>query len=309
MKARGAPWLVLLLLPGCGGELDPRSAGAHAGACVDCHAEQARAHITPRHAEAGRTEAFVALRARAEDQLPGQGELCDGCHRPAEERGGDAGLDCLTCHAAVASTGVGTGAPVLDLAGPVLGGPEAGEVGAPHDLATGALLSRSELCGSCHEVAAPLGFSEHLFSDWEATDSGQGCADCHLLPPDALGPALALEATAEGAVLREVAGGHGAPAGLSALELVALEAWRGEELLERVELGAELRRAGARTWDPLAADEVLERALAAGESLSLEVPGADEVCLVRQERHPELSALLDLPEAPVEVLACVVPGS
>lgn len=303
MRALPALWLAAA----CAVDHGPRSAGAHAGECASCHPEQDGAHLTPRHAEAGSTEAFVALRDRAEAQLPGQGAQCDGCHRPAEDRGQAAGLDCLSCHAAVASKGVGAGAPVVDPGGPVLGGDGVEALTAPHDLAPGALLGRSELCGSCHEVAAPLGFSEHLFSDWEATASGQDCVDCHLLPPGEL--ALSLEARPGGAILREVAGGHGAPAGFSALELVALEAWRDGQLLERVELGAELRLDGRRTFDPLGADVVVEQGLGAGEALVLGLPAADEVCLVRQERHPELSALLGLDEAPRETLVCVQPGA
>ena len=133
-------WPLLLcllggLLAACETELGPRSAGANAADCATCHADHGAEHAASRHAQAGRSELFVALRERAEAERA-LGGFCDGCHRPAS----DDGLDCLSCHAAVGSTGVGEGTLLLDPAGPVRGPTGRAASGAPHDLVQGDFL-------------------------------------------------------------------------------------------------------------------------------------------------------------------------
>lgn len=190
MALRGAGAAVLALTVACA----PPSAVPldDDRACARCHAAQAEDHARSAHGNAGRSAAFVALRAgRADDRMGGPA-FCDGCHRP--EHGSEAGLGCGSCHGAVGNTEVANGRLLVDLDGPVRG-PTGDAPGAPHATVRSGFLRSSDLCGTCHEVRGPPPFREHPFSRWRqstAAAAGVGCADCHLSrTPGAPGPRAA----------------------------------------------------------------------------------------------------------------------
>lgn len=153
--------------------------------CAGCHVAQAEDHARSAHGAAGRSAAFVALRAAR----PGDSAFCDGCHRPAH--GSDDGMGCASCHAAVGNTEVANGRLLVDLDGPVRG-PTGDAPGAPHATVRSSFLGSSDLCGTCHEVRGPPPFREHPYTRWRASAAaaaGVGCPDCHLgLAPGTPGP-------------------------------------------------------------------------------------------------------------------------
>lgn len=162
---------------GCGaGPAD--SARALQGRCATCHVEQAERHAVSRHAQAARSEVFVALRARAQ-QAWRAAAFCDGCHRPVG--GSEAGLGCLTCHASTGNLGRGDGALVLSPDGPVQVGLPSGR--APHSVGGTGFVSSADLCGTCHEVEGPGPFRESQYTHWQKSPAGQRnqtCQSCHM---------------------------------------------------------------------------------------------------------------------------------
>lgn len=328
-------WLTLALT-GCLPDLGPRSAAAHAAACASCHPDHAASFARSRHADASSSALFGALRDRAERELAA-GALCDRCHAPA----GDA-LDCLTCHAAAGHVEPRNGALIADPTGPVRG--PWGDTNGPHASAPGP-VSDSALCGTCHDQDAFAGFREHPFATWETSPAaarGERCQDCHFSPVPGLpaerpvgsvsiggraqrpisphdAPGLigdrAVELIARGArltrtpdgVALENLTGHALPDGASFLRELWLESrdeqgWTGD----RRPLHAALFAGAEPTWDPIAADRVVGRGVAPGETREERFPAdALEVCLRFRSVAEPLARALELPVPVASTIVCV----
>lgn len=268
---------------------------------------------------------FVALRAEAETELSA-GAFCDGCHRPAG--GSEAGLGCLTCHAAYGNLGFGQGDLLRDLGGPIRG--SAGRP-APHETVASGFLTSADLCGTCHEVEGPAGFTERPFTHWQrspAAARGVTCQRCHMSStpgrpgdgvqhrpvgftrgaPDEvralIAAALELDLVREpdGAVrvtLTSRAEGHPVPDGASFLRAIWLDleapeaGWRSD----RRWLSARLFAGDREVVLPTRADRIEAHALDPGERRTeVFAPplGALRACVRVQRYRPDLLEALDL---------------
>ncbi len=309
---------------------EPSSAGALAARCGECHAVQAEAHGRAAHVRAGRSEVFVALRARAVDDLgPATAEFCDACHRPESGRHGGAlgpdgqsdGLSCVSCHAARGNLGVKNGQLLHDLDGPVRGpvrppGVRSAATGELHPTRASEYLQSADLCGTCHEVDGPAGFSEAPYTHWRASPAaaeGTSCQACHFAAPfghapgdlDALASTVArltllgVDADGVDVELAHQGTGHPLPDGASFLRTLDVVArWPGGEA--RAGLAARLWLGADEVVVPSEADRVEVRALQPGERRRLRLEGRVpagaevEVCLEHRRYRPELLVALGL---------------
>jgi hypothetical protein len=264
--------------------------------CGSCHVEQAEAHASSKHARADRSETFTALRERADTPF------CDACHKP---------IGCIDCHAAVGNESVKNGLMIVDRDGPVRG-PEG--VPAPHATERSEYLLSADLCGTCHEVAGPAGFSESPYTHWRASPAAERnrtCRDCHATHrrEARLGEAIALRIAGDRVVLDHSQGGHHFPDGASFLSDVAVVA-RDADGVEtaRVELGAELFSNGGPVVLPTDADEVVLRAIPAGEAWAvLPAQSGASFCIEVRARAEVRTALGLQPDLEVRSAACVAP--
>ena len=314
--------LLALLAVACGdGPQD--SAGALQSRCSSCHVEQAMRHSVSRHAQAARSEVFVALRARAQ-QAWSAATFCDGCHRPVG--GTDDGLGCLTCHASTGNLGRGDGALLLSPDGPVQAGLPSGR--APHSVGGTGFISSADLCGTCHEVQGPGPFRESPFTHWQKSPAGQRnqpCQSCHM-PKDGrrvtehrprgllagaddevqqwLAEAVDLELRREAddrVVVRITSRlqGHMLPDGASFLRALWLDVRADGAVLDgRRWLSARLFRGAQEVVLPTEADRAESRGLLPGasreERFAVPAGRAITACLRFQRYRPDLLAALGL---------------
>lgn len=267
---------MILALLACSPDLGPRSAQANTP-CGSCHPEHEAAFATSRHA-ADPTGLFEELHADAAVVL-GAEDTCDSCHRPD--------FGCLTCHAAAGNRGPSQGQLLHDPTGPVRA---ARDAGGPHATTASAFLVDSALCGTCHDVDAPLGFAEHPYQVWldsPAAGEGQTCQTCHMEPASygtdhrfpgiARGDEAALDLLMRGLLVEgdrvTNVTGHLFPDGAS----WSRELWIETDVTEPLPLHPVLRADGVRVASPVEAFEREVRALQPGESLVFE--GATEICL------------------------------
>lgn len=296
-----------LLLAGCLAPSLPL--GSRAEDCGGCHLEQHAGWRSSRHAGSARSPVFGAMLAPVEQAWgPEARARCVGCHSPGH--GGDEGIGCVTCHAAVGNREERNGALVVDLDAP-LAGPRGAQSSA-HSTGTRSFLKSASLCGTCHEVHGPGLLSEPTLSEFRASSfaADDSCMNCHANnsseghgltgidppwgadPEEARRAAEASRALLERALVLEVlkgpAGlvvrlenvntGHAVPTGVAALR----DFWVDVELtdsggrgaaMERVlELGAELTRDGAVVALPTDATLITPRSLAPGESREWRAP-------------------------------------
>ena len=333
--------LVVTTLAGCGGEAEGLSAIEVADVCQDCHLEQAASHADSRHAVAATSPVFVALRGRAIDDLgSAAGAFCDDCHRP--EGGTERGLGCLSCHAAAANRGTRNGRLVLDVSGPVRSAGASGP--SVHATAASGFLTSAKLCGTCHQVDGPAGFSESPFSHWQGSsfaERGVTCADCHMsetpgvpverrvshaprgFDDDEAGDLLArgarLGVERDGAratvVLENSGAGHNFPDGASFLRELELVVEADGVEVRRWWLSSRLEARGVEVVSPTAADTVVSHALASGEirryELDVAVSSTVKACLRFRRYRPDLLADLGLDPAlagPRRVVLCASKG-
>lgn len=301
--------LLVLSAIGCAPSLGDDSAAALADRCAGCHPMQAEEHRASRHARAGTSEVFRALREES-----GAAALCDACHRPS----GKDGVGCLDCHAAAGNFAVKNGEMILDPFGPVRGPTGAVDPRAPHETRASPYLASADLCGTCHQVEGPGVFQESPYTHWSASGAPP-CQSCHFpsRPPapiadlPGLEPRVGRSHRAAGpddhgevaavlyrraARLRFVPGGleidntdagHHFPDGASFLRQLDLVVTSdGEETL-RVNLAAQLVG-----WDRPARS----RSVPAGEVARYAAEG-DRACFERRRYRPELLASLGLDPA------------
>jgi hypothetical protein len=313
--------LLALFIAGCAPDLGDASAGALEDRCATCHPLQAEEHAASRHSTAGVSPVFVAMRERVEGP-----ELCDACHRPRSHEG----VGCLDCHAAAGNAGVKNGLAILDLDGPVRGPTGKADSRAPHATKRSEYLTSADLCGTCHEVEGPAGFSESPYTHWRSSPAaaqGLTCSTCHLPDrepaPIAALPDLSpragrvhapiidrearLHAQIDGDRLNvdidNRAGGHHFPDGASFLRQVDVVVTSGGEVVRRIPLAAELLFDGRPTVLPTDADAVRIRGVPAGTIRTETLPVPEEpieVCLETRRHRPEVLDALGLEPALLE---------
>jgi hypothetical protein len=173
---------VAVLSHGCASPTEALPYGASTESCATCHAAQAAEVAYAPHATSGTSPVFEALLPRVAERWGDRAhDACVRCHSPGH--GGDVGIGCVSCHAAVGNNGSRDGLLVVDLDAPLAGPFDDPSPNAAHASTTRGLLSSPELCGTCHEVTAPglldePTLTEHLASP--AAELGIGCIDCHM---------------------------------------------------------------------------------------------------------------------------------
>jgi hypothetical protein len=240
---------------------------------------------------------FIALRDRA------QTDFCDSCHRP---------ITCVDCHTAVGNEAVRNGLMLWDEDGPVRG-PSGIAPGAPHATVRSEYLSSSDLCGTCHDVAGPAGFSESTYTHWSMSPAAQRnltCSDCHDTHRRAVryGEGVRLSLADGTLTIDHTEGGHHFPDGASFLRDVDVVVFGGGDELRRIPLAAELLRDEAPVVLPTDADQVMLRGVEAGATRIETEPGAERACVeVRRIRPPLLDALQLEDGSEVQTFGCTEP--
>jgi hypothetical protein len=201
---------------------------------------------------------------------------------------------------------------VFDFDGPVRG-PTGVAAGAPHATERSEYLESSDLCGTCHEVAGPAGFSESPYTHWLASPAAERkltCSDCHRTHRREVryGEGVKLSLDEGTLTIDHSEGGHHFPDGASFLRDVdVVVRYRAEEVL-RLPLAAELLAGGMPVLLPTDADRVRLRGIEPGAVRIEAVPRADSACIeVRRFRDDLLDALqLDREEA--QAFGCTEPA-
>ena len=170
--------------------------------CGECHPVQFSEWSQSMHRYAARSPVFDEMAAKAfRDTAGGVGTFCTGCHSPLGTMAGEPGstvadersersregVSCQVCHQAVATeVPIGNVSLVHDFSAPIQG-PFSDPVSAVgHGSEKGAIISSSELCGSCHDVFNFPGLRiEEAYTEYQnspAKASGLRCQDCHMGP-------------------------------------------------------------------------------------------------------------------------------
>lgn len=301
--------IAALLTTGCLGPALPL--GTRAEDCGTCHEAQRAQWQGSRHAASARSPVFEAMLAPVEKAWGTAAKArCVACHAPGH--GGDEGIGCVTCHAAVGNRGERNGALVVDLDAPLAG--PGGDVDTPaHRTTTRGFLSSASLCGTCHEVHGPGLLEEPTLTEFRASPFGSGdrCLGCHggegesqdhrfvgLDPPWGAPPEMAARAAEDARGLLERAlclevqhdeagvkvtlvseqTGHAVPTGITALRDVWVDVEWTDALGHRVvqprvmELGARLTRDGVEVALFTDATLIEPRGLSPGESRAWRAP-------------------------------------
>lgn len=176
--------LVLAVLAlGCA---EPTSAplplGESSASCGGCHEDHYDEHASSAH---GTSSSSPVLEAMLPDVERAWGafarERCEGCHAPAHSEG-DAGIGCVSCHAAVGNHAERDGMLAVDVSAP-LAGPFGASRTFAHASRTSDFLASPSLCGTCHEITGPVLVDEPTLSEYRASPQaaeGLTCADCHM---------------------------------------------------------------------------------------------------------------------------------
>lgn len=200
------------------------------GACATCHEDHFKEWSGSMHAYAAEDPVFLAMNARGQRETKGAlGDFCVKCHAPmavltgatkdglnlAEVPAKLRGVTCFFCHSVDAVKGTHDNPLTLASDGVMRGGIADPVATGAHKAAYSALLDRatpesSSLCGSCHDIVAPLGAHlERTYAEWQGTlfshdDTRLSCSECHMEGR------MGLAAQAPGVKLRRVHG-HGFP--------------------------------------------------------------------------------------------------
>jgi len=161
--------------------------GARAEDCASCHADHAAEWRTSPHARAAASPVFAAMLPVVESAWGVVArQRCEGCHAPGH--GGDEGIGCVSCHAAVGNQAERDGLLDVELAAPLAG--PLGQMGIAtdaHRSSPRTLLTNESLCGTCHEITGPGLLREPTLSEYRASPeaaAGMTCIDCHAPPVD-----------------------------------------------------------------------------------------------------------------------------
>jgi hypothetical protein len=199
-------------------------------ACAQCHADHVKEWSGSMHAYAAEDPVFLAMNQRGQRETKGAlGDFCVKCHAPMAVQTGATkdglnladvpaklrGVTCFFCHSVDAVNGTHDNPLTLASDGVMRGGIADPVATGAHQAAYSSLLDRgkpesSSLCGSCHDIVAPLGAHiERTYAEWQGTlfshtDSLLTCSQCHM------DGRMGLAAQAPGVKLRRVHG-HGFP--------------------------------------------------------------------------------------------------
>jgi len=156
--------------------------GARAEDCATCHTAHYDEWRASRHAGSATSPVLAALLPRVEAAWGTSArDRCVACHSPGH--GGDDGIGCVACHAAVGNRGEQNGALVVDTSLPLAGPFADPEPTDAHVTSTRSLLGSPSLCGTCHEVHGPGLFEEPTLTEYRTSAEGHfgtTCADCHM---------------------------------------------------------------------------------------------------------------------------------
>jgi hypothetical protein len=174
--------------------------------CARCHAEHVKEWSGSMHAYAAEDPVFLAMNARGQRETQGAlGDFCVKCHAPmavrtkattdglnlAELPAKLRGVTCFFCHSVDAVQGAHDNPLTLASDGVMRGGFADPVPTGAHQAAYSPLLDRtvaasSSLCGSCHDIVAPLGAHlERTYAEWQGTlfahaGSQLTCSQCHM---------------------------------------------------------------------------------------------------------------------------------
>jgi hypothetical protein len=195
-------------------------------ACAKCHADHVKEWSGSMHAYAAEDPVFLAMNARGQRETQGAlGDFCVKCHAPMAVRTGATkdglnladvpaklrGVTCFFCHSVDAVMGTHDNPLTLASDGVMRGGIADPVATGAHKAAYSSLMDRttaesSSLCGSCHDIVAPLGAHlERTYAEWQGTlfshaDTRLSCSQCHMEGRNGLA------AQAPGVKLRKVHG-------------------------------------------------------------------------------------------------------
>ncbi|HXE94942.1 MAG TPA: cytochrome c family protein [Dongiaceae bacterium] len=172
--------------------------------CQGCHQEIYNQWKGSMHSNAWNDPIYLALMRAASKATKGLTDnLCIGCHTPIglltgeSSPGGEKlsslsknGVQCDFCHNISAITGIGNNSFVLTprkYGRSLKFGPFKDANSPYHDTTYSDLHTRSELCGTCHNVTHPQNRIplERTYDEWKDSPypgEGIGCQECHMSP-------------------------------------------------------------------------------------------------------------------------------
>lgn len=177
--------------------------------CGGCHQDIYRQWRSSAMAQAWEDPIYRGLLKRASEATDGKlDNFCTGCHTPVGLTTGKIssavnraspeetalsqpmpGVDCEACHNISARTGLDNGAYVLEPRSqgdrPTKFGPREDAVSPYHETVYSALHTRSDFCGTCHNVTHPFNGVpiERTYDEWlesEYAQNGEPCQSCHM---------------------------------------------------------------------------------------------------------------------------------
>lgn len=177
--------------------------------CMGCHPDIYNQWKGSMHSNAFRDPVFQALWNLAEKEAgPEMRNLCGGCHtavgtvaQEVKKENGKfiasetamEGVSCDLCHTIVdtrmkiSPTGLPQNASFVVEPGDVKRGPYKDSVSTYHKSEYSELHTKSEFCGSCHNVFHPVSnfHIENTYTEWKFSvyaQKGIQCQDCHMVP-------------------------------------------------------------------------------------------------------------------------------
>ncbi len=177
--------------------------------CMGCHPDIYNQWSGSMHSNSFKDPVFQALWALAEKELDGAARnLCAGCHSAIGtvsqevkfENGkfeasevAKEGVTCDLCHTIsdtrmkISPTGLPQNASFVVSPGEVKRGPYKDSVSPYHKTEYSDLHTKSEFCGSCHNVFHPVTnfHIENTYTEWKFSvyaQNGIQCQDCHMVP-------------------------------------------------------------------------------------------------------------------------------
>jgi len=183
-----------LCAAGCIGQQGaPLPFGARAEDCGSCHVTERAEWSSSRHADSAGSPVLQAMLPAVEAAWGTFARTrCQGCHAPGH--GGDDGIGCTACHAAIGNHAERDGMLAVDETMPMAGPWADTEPTPAHASRSGAFLATDGLCGTCHEVTGPGLLVEPTLTEFRASPQaaiGQSCIDCHMPVDEAPRPVTA----------------------------------------------------------------------------------------------------------------------
>ena len=177
--------------------------------CGGCHTDIYRQWNSSVMSKSWDDPIYRALLKLASTETDGAVDnFCTGCHTPiglttgkissevnradpTADRENLPGVDCESCHNMVARTGIDNGAYVLhpnaSEGKPTKWGPRQDAVSPYHESEYSEFHTRSDFCGTCHNVTHPFSSTpiERTYDEWQESPysfANTECQDCHMKP-------------------------------------------------------------------------------------------------------------------------------